>query len=239
MKNELKIGLIVADDMEYAAWEELVGEKLKRKDFYTRKGHSLVLEKNDKRIVIHSVLCGIGTVNATAAAMYLVQNGADVLLNYGLSGGISSVFRGEDVVGVSFVEYDFDLTGCGYKKCEKPMQDYIYSADAALTEIISNEGGGLKKCNIASGDRFVSDPVLRDVLKNEFGINACDMETAAIAYVAHLTGTPFASLRRVSDDAGEEATDAYHEMNNKPMSDLPALLLRSVETFFDKNSFWE
>lgn len=239
MKNELKIGLIIADDMEYAAYEELVADNAKQCDFFSRKGHSYEITVCNKKIVIESILCGIGTVNATAAAMYLVNNGADILLNYGLSGGVSSVSRGEDVVGISFLEYDFDLTCCGYKPCEKPSQNYIYYANETLSNIISIQGGGLKKCNLASGDRFVSDPVLRDSLKNDFGINACDMETAAIAYVANLTDTPFSSLRRVSDDAGEDATDDYHDMNNKPMSDLPELLLKSVNCLFHETVFWE
>ena len=81
--------------------------------------------------------------------------------------------------------------------------------------------------------------MLRDALKKDFGINACDMETAAIAYVASLSDTPFASLRRVSDDAGEDATEDYHDMNNKPMSDLPMLLLKSVNSLFHETVFWE
>ena len=239
MKNELKIGLIIADDMEYAAYEELVAEAAKENNFFSRKGHRYDITVCNKKIIIDSILCGIGTVNAATAAMYLVDNGADILLNYGLSGGVSSVSRGEDVVASSFLEYDFDLTCCGYKACEKPAQDYIYYADEVLSNIISNQGGGLKKCNLASGDRFVSDPALRDVLKNDFGINACDMETAAIAYVASLTNTPFASLRRVSDDAGEDATEDYHDMNNKPMGDLPKLLLKSVNCLFHEAVFWQ
>ncbi len=239
MNKLLTIGLVVADDMEYAAYEELISNKAVPADFYSRKGHEYVITKDDKKIVIRSVLCGIGTVNAATAAMHLVDDKADILMNYGLSGGVSGVSRGEDIVGASFLEYDFDLTCCGYKMCEKPSQDYIYYADSRLADIISEVGKGLKKGNLASGDRFVSDPVLRDVLKDEFSVNACDMETAAIAYVAHLTDTPFASLRRVSDDAGEDATDDYHDMNNKPMSDLPALLLRSVETLFDIEDYWK
>ena len=239
MKNELKIGLVVADDMEYAAYEELVASSAIENNFFKRKGHRYEITVCNKKIVIDSVLCGIGMVNAATAAMHLINSGADIILNYGLSGGISSVSRGEDIVGKSFLEYDFDLTCCGYKNCEKPAQEYIYFANELLSDIISNQGGGLKKVNLASGDRFVSDPVLRDQLKNEFGINACDMETAAIAYVAHLTDTPIASLRRVSDDAGEDATEDYHDMNNKPMSDLPELLLKAINCIFHEAVFWE
>ncbi len=239
MRNVISVGLIVADDMEYAAYEELMGDQLCRANFYSRKAHRAVLEKGNKKIIINSVLCGIGTVNAAAAAMYLVNTGSEVLFNYGLSGGISGVKRGEDVVGASFIEYDFDLECCGYKKCQKPGQIYIYPSNREITEMISKQAGGLNWVNVASGDRFVSDPKLRDTLKNEFEIGACDMETAAIAYVAYLTGKSFACVRRISDDAGEDATDSYREMNNKPMIELPKLIVDTIATFFRKPSFWK
>ena len=42
---------------------------------------------------------------------------------------------------------------------------------------------------------------------------SCDMETAAIASVAHFYSLPFASLRKVSDDAGNDAAEDYRELN--------------------------
>ena len=42
---------------------------------------------------------------------------------------------------------------------------------------------------------------------------SCDMETAAIAYVCEYSDTPFLSVRRVSDDAGNDAKNAYRAMN--------------------------
>ena len=220
MNKEIKIGLVIADVMEYAAWEEIIGNNAERNDFFARKGHRFIKTVNDTTYIINSILCGIGMINATAAAMYLVDNGVDVLLNYGLSGGISGVKRGDDVVGTSFLEHDFDLVCCGYKKCEKPEQEYIYYSDKTLTKKLLEIGDAKKSGNMASGDKFVSDTVLRDILKNEFSVSCCDMETAGIAYVANLTKTPFACLRRVSDDAGEDATEDYHDMNQKPMISL-------------------
>ena len=145
--------------------------------------------------------------------MYLVDNGADILLNYGLSGGVSSVSRGEDVVGVSFLEYDFDLMCCGYKACEKPAQEYIYYADKYLLDVAKKVINGIKFGTAVSGDHFICDANKRNLLKDNFSAMSCDMETAAIAYVCQFSKIPFLSLRRISDDAGENATDAYREMN--------------------------
>ncbi len=220
MVKQIKVGLVIADVMEYAAWEELISSNAERKDFYNRKGHRFIKTLNGTTYIIDSILCGIGMINATAAAMHLVNNGAEILFNYGLSGGISGVKRGDDVVGTSFLEHDFDLVCCGYKKCEKPEQEYIYYSDENLTKKLLEIGDAKKSGNMASGDRFVSDNTLRDILKNEFSICCCDMETAGIAYVANLTDTPFTCLRRVSDDAGDDATEDYHDMNQKSMFSL-------------------
>ena len=228
MINEIKVGLVIADDMEYAAWEELIGTEAQRQDFFARKGHRLIKTVNNKKYIVDSILCGIGMINATAAAMYLVDNGAEILLNYGLSGGISGVKRGDDVVGISFLEHDFDLVCCGFKKCEKPAQEYIYYSDEQLTKKLLKIGDTKKSGNMASGDKFVSDAVLRDTLKNEFSVSCCDMETAGIAYVANLTKTPFATLRRASDDAGDDAIEDYRDMNQKPMISLAKDILNLI-----------
>lgn len=239
LEQKLKIGLVIADDMEYADLEMLMGAALEPENFFGRKGHRFCLTQDDRCIEIHSILCGIGTVNAAAAAMHLADSGVHVLLNYGLSGGISGVSRGEDVVGLSFMEYDFDLTCCGYQKCEKPDQSYIYRADSRLVELLLQTGSAKKTGNMASGDRFVSDPQLRDTLRDEFSVHCCDMETSSIAYVAQLTGLPFAALRRVSDDAGEDATADYREMNLASQSSLPAELISAVKALFGVQDFWQ
>ena len=239
LKELLKIGLVIADDMEYADLETLMGNRLEPENFFTRRGHRFCLRRENRCIEIHAILCGIGTVNAAAAAMHLVDSGVDILLNYGLSGGISGVCRGEDVVGLSYMEYDFDLTSCGYQKCEKPAQTYIYKADSRLVDLLLNTGSAKKTGNMASGDRFVSDPALRDTLRDAFSVHCCDMETSSIAYVAELAGLPFAALRRVSDDAGEDATADYREMNLSSQSSLPQELLLAVEALFDADDFWQ
>ncbi len=239
MKTSLNIGLVIADDMEYKDLTDFMGNAMKKNNFYGRTGHTFLFRSGNKTITVNAIHCGIGTVNATAAAMYLVEKGADILLNYGLSGGISGVSRGEDVIATSFIEYDFDLVCCGYKMCEKPSQKYIYSADQRLVDLLKNTGS-VKKCGkMASGDKFVSDGKLKEQLKTNFGINCCDMETSAIAYVGDLTGTPVASLRRVSDDAGDDAISDYREMNSSAQLGLPEQLILAIKGIFDVESFWE
>jgi adenosylhomocysteine nucleosidase len=178
-----------------------------------RTGHKFYINGDKGSAEVVSILCGIGKVNATAAAMHLVDIGCNIILNFGLSGGISGVIRGDLCLCNRFLEHDFDLTGIGYKKCEKPGQEYIYAANEQLVDLLANEFKTDKIGTAVSGDCFVSNDTLRSFLKDEFSAMSCDMESAAIAYVCKMYCIKFACVRKISDDAGVEAGDSYRQIN--------------------------
>ena len=212
--EEVKIGIIVADADEYKPFaEKIEQDEFSEYSFLGSKGHIFFVKGNRKNAQVISILCGIGKVNAAAAAMHLVDIGCDYILNYGLSGGVSGIRRGEINAPNKFLEHDFDLSGIGYKLCEKPLQKYIYNADENLIGIAKKVVPQLKLGTAVSGDHFICDNEVRNNLKENFNAMSCDMETAAIAYVCEFSGVPFLALRRISDDAGAEATEAYREMN--------------------------
>ncbi len=214
MLSNIKIGIIVADVEEYKPLEELVEKgNFKPYSFLGRKGHSFSLSAKSGNISVISILCGIGKVNAAAAAAHLADMGCDYIINYGLSGGISGISRGEVMLCNRFMEHDFDLTGIGYKPCEKPAQEYIYEIKPDIENLVKSQLGNIKVGMAVSGDRFICDAAQRDYFKDNYGAMSCDMETAAIAYVASRSGIPFISLRKISDDAGADAGDSYTEMN--------------------------
>lgn len=223
MDNTKKIGIIVADADEFAPLEETIKKgEYTESSFLKRK----ILEFKTENAEISAILCGIGKVNAAAAAAHLVDSGCEIILNYGLSGGISGIRRGELCLCTEFLEHDFDLTAIGYKPCEKPWQgSYIYKSDKQLNDLIKYLLPGIKEGLAATGDRFVCDEGLRKLLKEEFGAMSCDMETAAIAYVCGYAGVPFAAVRKVSDDAGEDALESYREMNTSGETDLSDFIL--------------
>lgn len=206
----LKIGIVVADSDEYKPLLNFI-EKTNYEEysFLGRMAHKF----NIGSAQVVSILCGIGKVNATAAAMHLIDIGCNVILNFGLSGGISGVFKGDVCLCDKFLEHDFDLTGIGYKPCEKPSQRYVYNADALLIEKFKQVLPNVKVGTAVTGDRFICNEKDREYFKNEFSAMSCDMETAAIAYVCDFAKVPFLALRRVSDDAGADAVDSYREMN--------------------------
>jgi adenosylhomocysteine nucleosidase len=165
--------------------------------------------------------------------MHLIDIGCDYILNYGLSGGISGICRDELSLCDRFLEHDFDLTGIGYKLCEKPGQKYIYNADQKLLDLAKTVVPNAKLGTAVTGDRFVCDSVLRDLLKNEFNAMSCDMETAAIAYVCDFAEVPFLSIRRISDDAGADAGDSYREMNNADQTQIFCYVLELVKAILN------
>ena len=169
--------------------------------------------------------CGVGKVNAAAAAAHLADEGCEIMLNYGLSGGISRVRRGDICVCTRFLEHDFDLSGIGYRLCEKPGQTYIYEADEQLNGMILSLLPGAVTGTAVTGDCFVNDGELREKLKTEFDAVCCDMETAAVAYVCSFAGIPFASVRKISDDAGADALVSYREMNSSGETVLSDFIL--------------
>lgn len=212
----IKVGIIVADIDEYKPFAETIEKNnYETYKFLGRECHKFNIATQNGQAEVVSILCGIGKVNATAAAMHLVDIGCDYLLNYGLSGGISNIRRGELTAPDKFLEHDFDLTGIGYKLCEKPLQEYIYNANKDLLKVAKNVVSKLKFGTAVSGDHFICDNNTRNSLYENFGAMSCDMETAAIAYVANGSKIPFLALRRISDDAGDNATDSYREMNEQ------------------------
>lgn len=206
--NYKKIGIIVADKDEYLPFVSGI-KCIDYKGCFNMPG----IEFNSGGTKITAVCCGIGKVNAATAAAHLASIKCDLLLNFGLSGGISGVKKGEFCLPAHFLEHDFDLTGIGYKPCEKPGQEYIYKADERVLNAFAEKTQAIRVNTAVSGDSFICDSKKREELKSAFSAACCDMETAAIASVCHAADIPFVALRRISDDAGEGASDTYRSVN--------------------------
>lgn len=81
------------------------------------------------------------------------------------------------------------------------------------------------------GDRFICNASDRDFLRETFGATTCDMETAAVASVCNMANIPYLSVRRVSDDAGDDAYSSYKAMNigeGETLSEIFIKVLKEV-----------
>lgn len=222
MPNNLIIGIVIADEGEYAPilpYVEKNGGCEHPLGGYT--GHKFTIGDMEFR----ALLCGVGKANASAATAYLIADGADVIANIGLSGGINNVCRGELIVGTEFTEHDFDLTVFGYGVSEKPGEGSVKYGSEYLNSLFTSTYSEIKSGKFVSGDMFISEEKIRDRLRDEYKATACDMESAAIAYITAIAKIPFVSLRRISDDAGENATGVYREMYHLRESNLVDVLL--------------
>ena len=223
-----KIGLIIADESEYIMIRKKAEEcGAERFDFFSREGHRFELSDYE----LYTVLCGVGMVNATAAATYFATMGVDAMLSFGLSGGINGIRRNEFMVGNEYIEHDFDLTPLGYKPCEKPLQEYIYKGDETLCNCFTELYPFIKEGVVVSGDSFICDDNKRNFFKNTFGAMSCDMESAAIAYVADLAKIPFTTLRKISDDAGDSASESYTDSLDINGDEVLEILLAATQKY--------
>ncbi|MBO7217183.1 MAG: 5'-methylthioadenosine/S-adenosylhomocysteine nucleosidase, partial [Clostridia bacterium] len=127
------------------------------------------------------------------------------------------------------IEHDFDLTPLGYELCEKPLQNYIYRGDDKIINTFCELYPFIKKGVVVSGDSFICDDNKRNFMKERFGAMSCDMESAAIAYVADLAKIPFVTLRKISDDAGSDANESYTAALNIDGKQVLEILLSVIE----------
>lgn len=227
MSENLKIGIVVADDDEYTELEKII-DRFRGKEISVLKhiGHRF---STDGGTEVVSALCGIGKVNAAATTVKLIADGCNCILNYGLSGGISGVRRGNICLPQSFLEHDFDLTMIGYKPCEKPSQEYVYYPDKRLYKIFSELLPSAVGGAAVTGDKFICSDEQREFLCNLFSATSCDMETAAIAYVCSVSDVPFISVRRISDDAGNDAVASYHNTISDSQISLSEIILSGIK----------
>ncbi len=233
-------GLVFADSMEYGPfllWAKEMGGKES-----VRRGNESVeftLCEGDRQIKVIGVKCGIGKVNAASATAFLISDdGADFILNAGLSGAVQGLRREDMVAATTYIECDFDLTAIGYDLGVKADgQKYIYESDEKLLSY-ALQSEGIKKAKCGTGDIFLADPVKKELFKNTFSIQSFDMETAAIAGVCDKTGIPMLSLRKISDDAGDAAYETYREMNNRQEACLTELVENILLRCLKDASVW-
>ena len=85
------------------------------------------------------------------------------------------------------------------------IADALRACETAVPHI------GIHKGRIVSGDQFVSDPVKKKDIIDNFQGKCTEMEGAAIAQASYLNGIPFVVIRTISDKADDSASMDYPE----------------------------
>nr|NLD40413.1 5'-methylthioadenosine/adenosylhomocysteine nucleosidase [Actinomycetales bacterium] len=157
------------------------------------------------------VLAGAGLVNAVIAATHAIdQFNPKYLVSAGSAGGLAQgIYIGDVVVGTSYAYSDADATAFGYAPGQIPGMPEVYEANKDLVRTAMGaevEEVRVRSGKIVSGNSFVDARTVDHVRATFPGALAADMESAALAQLAHLHDLPFISVRAISDLCGPEAS---------------------------------
>jgi len=159
-------------------------------------------------------LTGVGKVAAALAAQFACDvfhpRGA---ISFGLAGAVHGDGpTGQLIVASGALQHDMDARPLTDAKGAIPLLGRaVFPADRALFEKLGHAAeravgnpGMVTSGLILTGDQIITSRETRDGLLRDFPEGRCfDMETAAIAQVAHQNDIPWAGLRMTSDAADE------------------------------------
>lgn len=223
-------GIVIADSCEFDPFAKFASTQKNFTDGIENCNKYIEFETDFgcKAKVLHS---GIGKVNATMAASFLVADGAEAIFNVGMSGSLMGLPESNLVIADSAFEADFDLTPLGYKEFAKPDQAYIYDTDKKLLESARSVLANARVGRIACGDLFLTDAKRGKYLNENYGVVAFDMESGAIASVCHKCDVPFLAIRQISDNADENAAETYTGNNELCKDDLLTALMKVMKAY--------
>jgi adenosylhomocysteine nucleosidase len=150
---------------------------------------------------------GWGKTSAAASTEYALSAWRPVLLiNIGTCGGIAGrIGRGETIVVTRTIPYDI----------EEAMGDAAEAVRARTSDLDVRWLDGVlptaRRTPLVSGDRDLRPTDVEELVRRYDAV-AADWESAAIAYVASLRGTPLAILRTVSDLVGSDGGEAIGDL---------------------------
>lgn len=231
----MRIGIFAAEQQEIENIQQsLQGRKTER------AGLTFYEAEHGTHTVI-SVCGGIGKVNAAICTQILISEfHVETIINTGTAGGLNDSLHVLDlVVSTDAVQHDVDVCAFGYAQGQIPATPSpFWKADDKLrarlietfTQLKTDCADDFKHTNnmiagrIASGDRFIVDPAVKQDIITTFQADCVEMEGAAVAQTCVMNNIPFVILRCISDNAGEPAAISYQQFS-KEASRISALLV--------------
>lgn len=152
---------------------------------------------------------GVGKVNAAINTQLLIDRfSPDILINTGIAGGLDSRLKHTDLVVANELNYhDFETrlleSYSPNVSSFKVEEKYLKVAEDILKDKKYFEG------LIVTGDQFITDSKVKEDIKSRFNALCVEMEGAAIAHAAYLSGIPFIVIRCISDFADDDGDNDY------------------------------
>lgn len=160
---------------------------------------------NSKEVI--ALVSGTCKVNAALATYSLIFNfHPDLILNIGVSGGLShSLQIGDVVMGENMVYHDVWCLEPSLYGQVQGLPAYFQSDTTLLKQFPE-----FKKGLLCTGDKFICTKEETDEIKKHFPTAlAVDMESAAIAQTCFLNHVPCFVLRQISDTPSKHRADEY------------------------------
>ena len=207
------IGIVFAMDKEINEYLSIVKEyKTEKIGIYT----FYILNLDSNKIVMTK--SGIGKVQAGSLTSLLINfYHPDIVFNSGIAGGVDRNLKLLDtVIGTKLIYSDVDMTSdtsIDVKYGQLQGFDRYFKIDNRLKEQIEQIDDTLIFGSIMSGDQFITSREKVDFLVNTYfsdlDIQACDMESTAIAQVCEENKVLFVAIRTISDVVGNNNVIDY------------------------------
>ena len=200
------IGVVVAMDSE----AEILLDQMEIENIQTIFGKTVHFGRAfGKEMLV--VVSAEGKVNAAAGACAAIAKGADIIVNFGVAGGLTPERTevAEMYLVDKVVQYEFDivqLTG-------KPMGTLPDEAENFLP-LYCPAALDFPRRTLGTGDRFNDSPIDHALLL-ELGCDIREMEAGAMAQVCKYAGVPFVSVKAISDVYGSGSTTEQFRKNLK------------------------
>lgn len=175
-------------------------------------------------------LCGIGKVNAAAAATLLLSAyGAETLIFSGVAGGLHPELEvGTVLLADRLAIHDYGYVADGrFVPTESgvipigaptlaeppPVAREVAARLQRLADAVADQlPHPVRLGAVVTADYFLNCAATRQQLRDTFGADAIDMESGAVAQVAAAWGVPLHVIRTLSDLAGEDSHVTYPQM---------------------------
>ncbi len=158
------------------------------------------------------ILSGTGPDNARTAALKLVENGADHLISWGCAGALSKPLKpGHLVVATQLID----------------QNNNVIDQQSAWPEYLLNN---LTIPQVIAPGRLLESPQLvtnkkdKEYLHDKTHADLVDMESGAVARIAHRNHLPFVAIRAIADTRSMNLPKAVsHSLDNNGEVQLPIL----------------
>lgn len=206
------IGMVVAVEME--AVLNKYGTPIRELEF---SGYTVYQYKLGERtlFVIHS---GAGQIAAATATQFLIsQFNVDLIVNFGIVGGLSkemALIR--TCIVESVVHYDRDISQAdGSAVGQYPIYPSVYipTTEEIVDKALDLEPS-LTRVICASGDKFIAHQGEKEALHKTYSADICEMEAAGIVLTCNKNKIPCLLIKTVSDSVAggvEEFTKTFNE----------------------------